>query len=101
MKHHTSILLFLLFFGIIVFAISTPVKRVYAAKVTTNQISQNTLDSIQDCTGIVIPAEVKTTITTQESFMKYIIATFGSFFMVIIMALLKFLFPQVFGKANP
>jgi cytochrome bd-type quinol oxidase subunit 2 len=97
MKHHTSILLFLVCFGLILALISKPVKHVYAATVTNQNISASQLDSLQQCTGIVIPATVATTITTTESFTKYIIATFGSFFMVIIMALLKFFFPKIFG----
>lgn len=101
MKHHTSILIFLVSFAMFMFFLSQPTKHIVAAKVDSLAISQIEVRSAADSIGLVIPAIVKTSITTTQDFKTYLLATFGSFLTVILMALLKFFFPQVFGKVNP
>jgi hypothetical protein len=74
-----------------------PNKQVLAANVNTSQITTQQLDSLQQCTGIVIPATVSTTVTTKQDPVTGLMAIGGSILTVIIMSLLKFFFPQVFG----
>ena len=100
MKHHTSILIFLVAFAVLSAIVSKPTKQVVAATLNSNSISLAQLDSIQNITGITIPASVTTTITTKQDFMSYLIATVGSFLTVILMACLKYFLPSVFGNVN-
>lgn len=93
MKHHTSILIFLVTFSLIMILISHPVRHIVAANVVNTTITACQADSISAATGIIVPA----TVTTTQSYVAYLLATLGSFLTVIIMSLLKFFFPNVFG----
>ncbi len=100
MKHHTSILIFLVAFLLLSALMFKPSKQVYAAQVNTEAITQGQLDTIQQAAGIIIPSTVATTITTKQDFTSYLMVTIGSFLTVVLMAFLKFLLPSVFGSIN-
>lgn len=100
MKHHTAILIFLISFVILFGIVSKPKTEVYAAKVQTEKITQQEIQQVQQSVGIVIPATVATTITTKQDLMSYLIVTLGAFLTTVIMAVLKFVMPKVFGNAK-
>lgn len=100
MKHHTSILIFLISFVVLFAFVSKPKTDVYAAKVQTEKITQAEIQQVQQNVGIVIPATVATTITTKQDLVSYLIVTLGAFLTTLVMALLKFLMPKVFGNVK-
>ena len=73
---------------------------VYAAKAGTETLTQVQFDSIQSGSRIAIPVQLQTTITTKQDIVSYVVITLGSIITVVLMSLLKYWFPNIFGKVR-
>jgi len=98
MKHHESLIIFLITFMLLSALVFKPTRQVRAQINFTDTLTCYQMDSIQKTAIKTLPVYSVSTITTNQNIISYLVITLGSILTVIIMSILKFLFPQIFGS---